>query len=195
MDTKAGERGFTLVEALATVLIFGILAAIAAPSYYGFLNRQRLDAAQSSALLVLREAQTTAKQQGAEYEACFRMFPTPTADDRQLQVSVAQVVSAANSDRCRNAAWRPIGDDPAVASAVELFDTGGSGYFTSNGLGAFSFQFDERGASAEGATGGVVTLTTRDNPGGIIQCVRMTGLLGTARLGQGPGPSGNGGCG
>lgn len=54
------EDGFTLLEVLVVIVIVGVLAAIAAPSWLAFATRQRMTAVESDLIQVLRQAQETA---------------------------------------------------------------------------------------------------------------------------------------
>jgi type II secretory pathway pseudopilin PulG len=75
------------------MVMVGILSAIAAPSWLGFVNNQRLNSAQSRAFSTLRLAQSNAKRSQTNWQATFRnapnisqyaVHPTPTdtqADD------------------------------------------------------------------------------------------------------------------
>ncbi|HBQ97436.1 MULTISPECIES: Tfp pilus assembly protein FimT/FimU [unclassified Roseofilum] len=55
------EEGFTLIELMVVVAIMGILSAIAAPSWLGFLQQQRVSAVNDDVSLALQEAQQKAR--------------------------------------------------------------------------------------------------------------------------------------
>ncbi|WP_199313782.1 prepilin-type N-terminal cleavage/methylation domain-containing protein [Leptolyngbya sp. FACHB-671] len=56
------DTGFTLIELLIVVVLISILAAIAAPGWVTFLNRQRANAARDEVLQAIRVAQAQAKR-------------------------------------------------------------------------------------------------------------------------------------
>ncbi|MFM7600928.1 MAG: prepilin-type N-terminal cleavage/methylation domain-containing protein [Pseudanabaena sp.] len=74
-DRRSPIIGFTLLEVLAVMVMIGVLAAIAAPSWLGFVNNQRLNSAQSQALSTLRLAQSNAKRSQTMWQATFRNTP------------------------------------------------------------------------------------------------------------------------
>lgn len=64
--------GFTLLETLVVLIIIGVLAAIASPSWSSLLNKQRLNAAKNEAFQAIRTAQHKAKLNHVDWQVSFR---------------------------------------------------------------------------------------------------------------------------
>ena len=66
------QRGFTMLELLVVVAIIGILAAISAPVWLKFLDRQRLISAQSVVYEGIQMAQVKSQQNSANWQFSIR---------------------------------------------------------------------------------------------------------------------------
>lgn len=71
-DSTQSKAGYSLIELLAVVVIIGVLAVIAAPSWIAFVNRQRLNKANDAVLAALQEAQRKAKKEKLSYSVSFK---------------------------------------------------------------------------------------------------------------------------
>lgn len=72
LPKKSSIQGFTLLEVLAITVIIGILAGMAAPSWFGFMQRQRLNTAQDEVFRAIQQAQQKARQESTSWQVSFR---------------------------------------------------------------------------------------------------------------------------
>lgn len=60
-DRYAKSLGFTLLEVLVVMIMVGVLSAIAAPSWLGFVNNQRINSSQTKIFQAIKVAQSDSK--------------------------------------------------------------------------------------------------------------------------------------
>jgi prepilin-type N-terminal cleavage/methylation domain-containing protein len=103
------NAGFTLIEMITVGSIIGMLAAIALPSWLGFMNIRRLNIAQGEVNQAMRQAQSQAKKEKVNYQASFR-----------TQNDILQWAVHKESD-LNNAVWNDLDDSVQLDnSTLEL---------------------------------------------------------------------------
>ena len=173
-NTPSSSSGFTMLEILVVLVIVGILSAISAPAFFGFINRQRLNTAQGKLYSAIREAQSLAKTPKlnkpiAQTQVAFRTLGSIA----QYAVS-SRLPSTANASDWNNLPWRDI--DSAIT-----FD---SPNMTFSQLSAVPIPpirrviFDNKGNVIGNL--GKVTVTNQFG-GGSKACVIVSTLIGAAR--------------
>jgi prepilin-type N-terminal cleavage/methylation domain-containing protein len=178
-SSRHEASGYTLIELIVIMVIVGILAAIAGPSWLGFLNRQRLSVAQSTAVTAIREAQANATRQKRRWAACFQDTGT------SVRWAVNPLPANNLTWNCSNATtWQNLGGsdadkiaiDPARSRSIILGEPGNY----------YRVQFEENGwagrTQADSSQDlGKITFVTRNQTNGSKRCVFVATLLGAVR--------------
>jgi len=75
--SRKSDGGFTLLEVLIIMILLGIFASIAAPSWLAFINRQRVRTVNDRVFQSLRLAQSEAKRTKRDITVTFKYDPNP----------------------------------------------------------------------------------------------------------------------
>ena len=181
ISSKRSIAGFTLIEALIVLIMTGILFAIAAPSWVGFLNRQRLSTARGQVFEVMRAAQAEAKRTKVSRAIVFDNTTT-TSTNQQPRIVVVPVLDNAATPSSVSAGvntsdgrWQVLGSGDIKAGVIKIAGKPDQGAATNSG----AIIFDTYGNVNPnvGTTPYTITVqaTTATSP---KRCVKVTTLLG-----------------
>lgn len=177
--SRKNEAGYTIIELLIIVLILGIFASIAAPSWQAFITRQRVRTVNDRLLQSLRTAQSEAKRTKRDITIEFNTnTSTPPVDPPTVKIYIADSTKT------------PPIQTPPIQTVT--FDGGGEikkGQVTlsTNAVGANppnSITFDYLGNPS--TTPFVVTVAPANSTNSAArQCARVDTLIGGMRTDEG----------
>ncbi len=184
---SANNSGFTLIEVLVVIAMVGILSAIAAPSWLGFVARQRLNKANDTVFAALQEAQREAKNKKVSYSVSFKI------DSADKATKIAIHADSTEPNKVDDFLWKSIGEELEIKSSQVLLGTNlkdtneGNGDSVKKISGYKTITFDYAGTLPRDA---VVPLkivlatpkaTNQSQPSNLKRCVIVETFIGGMR--------------
>lgn len=190
LNPRSTASGFTLIEVLVTIVLIGVLFAIAAPSWVAFVNQQRVSSARSQVSQAIRTAQSEAKRTKSSRAIVFdnndnkpryAIVPAPDNLSPTTRIDITTITN-----------WQSLGDGNIQPGTIRLSVDQGADPNSPPLL-----VFDAYGSVVRTALPNPVPYTitigatSGDNP---RRCVAVATILGAMREGADKTPSENDGC-
>ncbi len=183
ISSKRSIAGFTLIEALVVIMMAGILFAIAAPSWIGFLNRQRLSTARGQVFEILRSAQAEAKRTKVSRAVFFddnatkpRVIVVPYKEE-VLKADGTVDTAATSTPSGNNGGWQVLGNGDIKEGVIKIAGKLDSGT-ESTSSGKIVFDTYGNVDPSIGATLPYTITVQTTNVPSPKRCVKVTTLLG-----------------
>jgi type II secretory pathway pseudopilin PulG len=177
--SKKTDRGFTILELLVIVILLGTLAAIAAPGWLGFINRQRVRTVNDRVFQSLRAAQSEAKRNKRNVTITFNFDPnaSPAIDPPTVTIEGnTQQLNAGGEIKPKQVELAVTVGNPPTPPTQKSLTFNYDGAFDPNSPPTLPF-----------------FVTVSPVGGGKKQCVIVETLIGGMRTAEGNDPA-NGGC-
>jgi prepilin-type N-terminal cleavage/methylation domain-containing protein len=176
-SARSTNQGFTLTEVLVVIIIAGVLAGIAAPSWLTFVDRQRVTTVRNELLLKMKEAQAkalrTKTKQSIEIEN-----PTPGA--ARPIVFLAQKMED-NTYRRDEGSKKILGAGDNSSFRLEtIVATGQPSELTFNYDGTVESPKNKINPALEGSPFIIYRIKPRENST-LVSCITVDTLIGAIR--------------
>jgi prepilin-type N-terminal cleavage/methylation domain-containing protein len=183
INTRSNSRGsfpstagFTLLETLVVASIIGISAAIAAPSWSGFVNRQSLNTAQSQVYQAMQETKSNAMHQKVTWQFSVRQVQVSGKPVVQWSVHQASITPAPES-------WHNLGANIRLDDESTFPQSNGIRRVRFNHYGCPVYQLNDECGQTSISSQGRITLSNQQSSK-TKRCVIVSTLLGALRTGK-----------
>ena len=179
LRARCAIAGFTLLETILIVLVVGLLAAIATPSWLTFINHLQLNIAQDEIYRAMRIAQSNAKRDKEIWQTSFR------ENDGIVQWSIHPAMG--KTCILDQVHWHSL--SPSIAIYKDKNKKGKSETTLAkpkgdcSNAGVWRVQFNYKG-NTNGQLGQITLITKNNNNITTQRCVYVSTLLGALRKGR-----------